>query len=562
MATADTATESVPPASDPAAPATPLAQALQRIKELNQRQKMAAAAAVALAIAMLVGAWLWTRPPGYAVLFSNLDERDGGAIVTALQQMNIPYNVDGSTISIPTANVHETRLRLAAQGLPKGGHVGFEVMEKQRLGVSQFQEQVNFQRALEGELARTIESIASVQSARVHLAIPKQTGFLRDEQKPSASVMLTLFPGRVLDDIQIAGIVHLISSSLPQLANERVSVVNQSGNLLTHRKDPLRDSGLDASQIMYVREVEKGFIERIENILAPIVGPNNFKAQVTADLDFNRVEETAEIFRPNPSPEQAIRSQQTTESLSRTQGAMGVPGALTNQPPVPATAPITVPDIDPNNPEQPLNQSRSAILNYEVDRTVQHIRQSVGKIKRLSVAVVLNHRNETLPNGQIKQVPLSDEEVARITALVREAMGFNQARGDSVSVSTAPFAAVSDSSEDLPLWKDPAMIELGKEWSKYLMVLIAFAFLYFGVIRPLLKVVAPPPPPPPPPAADETAEEEEEEEDEDAIVNLSGDRPPTFEEKVARARQMAKENPKAVANLIKEWLEGQEDRKK
>ncbi|MFN3987482.1 MAG: flagellar basal-body MS-ring/collar protein FliF [Rhodocyclaceae bacterium] len=556
MATAEsTVTEPAP------APASPMAQAMQRIKDLDQRQKMAAAAAIALAIAMLVGIWLWTRAPDYAVLFSNLDERDGGAIVSALQQQNIPYRIgQGGTITIPTANVHETRLRLAAQGLPKGGLVGFEVMENQRLGVSQFLEQVNFQRALEGELSRTIQSISSVSAARVHLAIPKQTGFLRDEQKPSASVMVTLYPGRVMDPSQVAGIVHLISSSVPQMTNERVSVVDQNGNLLTNRgNDPLRESGLDATQISYVREIEAGYIQRIENILAPMVGSGNFKAQVTADLDFNRVEETAEIFKPNPAPEQAIRSQQTTEHQGRLLGPMGVPGALTNQPPVPATAPIVDPDIDGGEGAngQPLNLSRSATLNYEVDRTIQHVRQAVGQVRRLSVAVALNHRTETLPNGQTRSVPPSDEEIARITALVREAMGFNANRGDSVSVSAAAFAPVEAEAAP-PLWRDPEAIALGKEALKYLVVALALAFVYFGVIRPLLRIVAPPPPE----VAEEAEGEEGEEGEEDVLVSLTGEKPMTFEQKLEIARELAKTNPKMVANLIKEWMGGKEETKR
>lgn len=556
MATADTAS-----ATDTASPA---AQALQRFNALSQRQKMAGAAALALAIALLVGVWLWSRAPDYAVLFSNLEERDGGAIVTALQQQNVPYRIsaNGSAILVPSETVHDLRLRLAAQGLPKGGMVGFEVMENQRLGVSQFLEQVNFQRALEGELGRTIQAISSVSAARVHLAMPKQTGFLRDEQKPSASVMVTLYPGRVMDASQVAGVVHLISSSVPHMANERVSVVDQNGNLLTQGADPLRNAGLDATQISYVREVEAGFIRRIENILAPIFGEGNYKAQVAAELDFNQVEQTAETFRPNPSPDQAIRSQQTTEQQTRDLAPGGVPGALTNQPPVPATAPIVNPNpgggIGPDG-VSPLNSNRSATLNYELDRTVQHTRQAPGQIKRLSVAVVVNQRTETQPNGTTKVVPLPEEEITRITNLVREAMGYNQARGDSLNVSSAPFAAVSAGGDAVPLWKDPEMLALGAELGRYLLLALAFAFVYFGVIRPLIKAVSPPPPPA---AAEEAEGTDAEEDDEDVIVDLSGARVLTFDEKLARARELAKADPKMVANLIKEWMGSKEEGKK
>lgn len=559
MATADTATV--------ASPASPAAQALQRINELSQRQKLSAAAAIALAIAMLVGVWLWSRAPEYAVLFSNLEERDGGAIVTALQQQNVPYRLSptGNAIMVPAETVHDIRLRLAAQGLPKGGLVGFEVMENQRLGVSQFLEQINFQRALEGELSRTVQSISTVSAARVHLAIPKQTGFLRDEQKPSASVMVTLLPGRVMDPTQVAGIVHLISSSVPQMTNERVSVIDQNGNLLTKGSDPLRNMGLDASQISYVREVEDGFRRRIEDLLKPMLGENNYKAQVTAELDFNQVEQTAEIYKPNPSPDQAIRSQQTTEQQTRELGPGGVPGALANQPPVPATAPITNPNVDGTaagaNP--PLNSNRSATLNYELDRTIQHTRQALGQIKRMSVAVVVNQRTETQPNGTTRSVPLTEEELTRITNLVREAMGFNQARGDSLNVSSAPFAESGDGGEAVPLWKDPEMLMLAKELGKYLLLALAMGFVYFGVIRPLIKAVAPPPPAvSEEEAAEAAAAAGEGEEGEDAVVSLSGAHVMTFEEKLAHARELAKTNPKLVANLLKEWLGSEKEAKK
>ena len=537
-------------------------QVLQRFNELGQRQKLAAAAAVAFAIAVVVGVWLWSRAPEYAVLFSNLEERDGGAIVAALQQQNVPYRFSpgGGAILIPSQMVHDVRLRLAAQGLPKGGLVGFELMENQKLGVSQFHEQVNFQRALEGELARTIQSIASVASARVHLAIPKQSGFLRDEQKPTASVMVNLHPGRTMDAAQIAGVVHLIASSVPQLANERVSVIDQSGTLLTTRADPLRNAGLDATQLSYVREVEASYIRRIEAILTPIVGAANFKAQVTADVDFNQVEQTAETYKPNPSPDQAIRSQQSSEQETRQTGPQGVPGALTNQPPAPATAPLTntpLPGAAKPGAGAPRNSNRSSTLNYELDRTIQHTRQALGQVRRLSVAVVVNHRGETLPNGQTRAVALTDEEVARLTNLVREAMGYSQARGDSLNVSNAPFAAPQEEAEAaLPMWKDPAMIELGKELLKYLALFAALAFVYFGVIRPLLRSVAPPP-------KEIEATVEEGDDDEHALLGVSAaPRIETFDEKLVRAKELAQSDPKVVANLIKEWMGANDETKK
>lgn len=553
MATADTAAARTP---------APAPQALQFLTSMSQRQQLAAAAALALAISMLVGVWLWSRTPDYAVMFANLDEREGGTIVAALQQQNIPYKLapGGSAIMVPAGMVHEVRLRLAAQGLPKGGLVGFEIMEDQKLGVSQFLEQVNYQRALEGELARTIQSIGSVAAARVHLAIPKQTGFLRDEQKPSASVMVNLYAGRAMEPAQIAGIVHLIAASVPRMANDQVSVIDQNGTLLTGSADPLRNAGLDSNQLGFVRQVEAAYISRIESILAPIVGTNNFKAQVAADLDFNQVEETAESFKPNPSPDQAIRSQQTTEQQTRDAGAQGVPGALSNQPPVPATAPVTQPaGADATGSGVlPINSNRSAVLNYELDRTIQHTRQAPGQIRRLSVAVVVNHRTQTLPNGQTRTTPLTDDEMARITSLVREAMGFNQARGDSLNVSAAPFAAAEEEAlVAMPIWKDPELLALGKELIKYLVLAAVLALVYFNVIKPLVRAAADPR------HAGKQGEEDEEEVDEaDAKVTLSALKMASFEERLARARELAKNDPKAVANLIKDWLGANEESKK
>ncbi len=560
MATADTIAAT--PAS---AMNARLQQILQNINALSQQQKLAAAVALGLAIALVVGVLMWNRGPDYGVLFSNLEERDGGQIIAALQQQNVPYRMssDGRSILVSQDQVHDVRLRLAAEGLPKGGMVGFELMDTQKLGVSQFNEQVNYQRALEGELSRTVQSIASVMSARVHLAMPKQTAFLRDDQKPTASVMVKLRAGRVLDATQIAGIVHLVSSSVPRMSESGVSIVNQNGELLTMKSDPLRQAGLDPTQLEYVREVEASFIRRIETIVEPLVGKGNFRAQVTADVDFNQVEQTAETYKPNPSPDQAIRSQQTTEQLSRDAGAQGVPGALTNQPPAPATAPITTPAVAGQtnaNGTQPGTSNRSAVLNYELDRTVQHVKQSLGQIKRLSVAVVVNHRNTTLPNGDPQVVPPTDEEIARITNLVREAMGYNEGRGDTLNVASSPFAITDTAEPELPLWKDPEMLDLGKEGLKYLVVLAAILFAYFAVVRPLMRTVAPK-------KSEEEEEEAEgiagEEGEEDATVSLSGAATgDSYEARLARAREMARSDPKMVANLIKEWMGVNEEGRK
>ena len=554
MATAETAIEAPAPSG--------VGQVMQNLSNLSQRQKLSAAAALAAAIALLVGVWLWSQEPDYAVLFSNLEERDGGAIVTALQQQNVPYRFSacGGAILVPQSMVHDVRLRLAAEGLPRGGMVGFELMEGQKLGVSQFHEQVNFQRALEGELSRTIQSLASIARARVHLAIPKQTAFLRNQQAPTASVLVNLLPGRRLDEAQVAGIVHLVASSVPQLATDQVSVVDQSGQLLT--QNTKHDSGLDPTQLEYVDELERSYIERIRTILTPVVGAGNFRAQVTADVDFTRTEQTAEIYKPNPTPDQAIRSQQTSESLSGDLGAQGVPGALTNQPPVPATAPLTAPPAGgAAGGEKIGTSSRNAIINYELDKTIQHVRRAAGEIRRLSVAVVLNHRSTTNAKGNVETGPLSDEEVRKITDLIREAVGYSEARGDTLNVANSIFAeAPEEVLPELPLWKDPEIIAIAKEALRYLIVVAVLAFVAFGVIRPLMKQVMPPPVTEEDEdegaAADEEAEGEDGKEDAEVTLSPEAAAQQSFEEKLARARKLAQDNPKMIANLLKEWIGG------
>ncbi len=547
------------------------------LARLNNQQKVLLMVAIAAVIAIIVASNSWLKQSDYRVLFSNISERDGGAIIAALEQLNIPYRFSdsGGAILIPSAKVNETRLRLATQGLPKGGGVGFELMENQKFGISQFAEQINYQRGLEGELSRTIQSIGAVQAARVHLAIPKPTVFVREELKPSASVLINLYPGRQLDPSQIAGIQNLVAASVPNLSVSSVTLIDQSGAMLSQLKSKLMEAGLDPTQIKYVQEIEASVIKRITDILQPIVGQDNVRVQIAADVDFAQNEQTAETHRPNTTPPDiSIRSQQTTESASATPSAQGVPGALTNQPPVPATAPLTQPAVPgagptttPNQPPlpgqlsaagvqapiasvaQPISTRKDSTVNYEVDKTIRHTKQSLGTIKRLSAAVVVNHRKDA--KGIAK--PLSDAELKQINDLVKEAMGFSRERGDTVSVANAPFTAVEKNGLEVPLWKDPEYIALFKDLLKYAGIALIIAFLMFKIIVPLTKAMLPPPPveetPPLGSGLDVVAGEEEEEQEE---------LPPTAAEELARkleaARELAKADPQAVANIIKDWM--------
>jgi flagellar M-ring protein FliF len=541
--------------------------------QMSNTQKVVAMVSIAAFIALLVASSSWLKHADYRVLFSNISERDGGAIISALEQLNIPYRFSdsGGAVLVPGDKVHEVRLRLASQGLPKGGAVGFELMENQKFGISQFAEQVNYQRGLEGELARTIQSIAAVQTARVHLAIPKPTVFVREELKPSASVLLYLYPGRTLEPSQVAGIQNLVAASVPQLPVGNVTLLDQSGAMLSQLKNKLMEAGLDPTQIKYVQEIESSVIRRIEGILIPIVGPGNARVQVAADVDFSQTEQTAETHRPNTTPpEISIRSQQTSETASATPSAQGVPGALTNQPPVPATAPLTQPAVAGaggaaappgppvpgqlnaagvqaaiNSVGQPISTRKDSTINYEVDKTIRHTKQSVGVVKRLSAAVVVNHRKEA---GKTTSKPLSDIEVKQINDLVKEAMGFSKDRGDTISVANAPFTIVDKTDTGIPLWKDPEILSILKDLLKYGAIAGIIAYLLLGVARPLIKSMLDSLPKTSQKSVGSQLNIVADGEEEQGASPAA-----TLDKKIEQAREIAQQDPKIVANIIKDW---------
>jgi len=540
---------------------------MQTLAGFNSKQSMGLMVAVAAIAALLFGMWMWGKTPDYRVLYGNLSDRDGGAIIESLQQMNVPYKFaeGGGTLLVPSDQVHEVRLRMASQGLPKGSLVGFESMENQKFGTSQFLEQMNYQRALEGELARSVQTLASVQSARVHLAIPKPTVFVKEKQQPSASVVLTLYPGRTLDGSQISGIVHLISSSVPNMPAKNVTVVDQSGELLSSSKND-KAGQMDATQISYVRQIEQDYINRIEAIIAPLIGANNVRAQVTADIDFAQTEQTAESYKPNQDPKQStLRSQQTMDSTNGSgQNATGVPGALSNQPPIPATAPIVAPpgtEAATGAASAVTNSIKEATINYEVDRTIRHTKLPVGSIKRLSVAVVLNNRTVTDKDGKKISKPLNDSEKEQITALVKDAMGFNVGRGDSLNVLNSAFNVEKEVIvPEEPFWKQPGMIALGKDLLKYLLITGIGLYLLFGVIRPALRnfsaasaaAVASKTDDAPQAAATEldTAQ--------DTVQDKSQEANNVHKKNIENAKIIAAQDPKIVASVVQGWVNSNE----
>ena len=541
---------------------------LQRLSALDRAQRMRLGAGVALLVAAAVAAVVMGRQPDYRVLFSNLGDKDGGAVVAQLSQMNVPYKYSegGGAILIPAERVHDVRLRLATQGLPKGSVAGFELMESNKFGMTQFQERLNFQRGLEGELTRSIQALSSVQSARVHLALPNQNGFFREQQKPSASVLVSLHPGRILDRAQLAGIVHLVASSVPELAPSAVSVLDDTGKLLSQSPDSAAGAEINAQQLLYVQQLEQQYSRRIMDILEPVVGRDNVKAQVTAEVDFSQTESTSEQFRPNQTPDSsAVRSQQVLESRgSSTKTATGVPGAVANQPPAPSAAPINGANPAPNaggqqGTEEQTNK-RESTTNYEVDKTVKVVRGSTGAVKRLSAAVVVNYQSAE-DKGKTVTKALTPEQIEQMTALVRETIGFNRERGDSVNLMNTTFQVTAVPTADTPLWKQPEVVDLAKTFAWPVGAVLFAALVLMGLVRPALKGSAPAKATAAKPVAGGQLDALEAETPERPALAAPSRKdevlPATPEQlRLEDARVLAKENPVAVANILKTWLNG------
>jgi flagellar M-ring protein FliF len=531
----------------------------------------AAAGVVALAVVLM----LWARTPDYRPLFTNLEDRDGGAIVAALTQMNVPYKLSdsGNAILVPGDKVHEARLQLAQQGLPRSGEAGFELMDQTRFGASQFTEQINYQRALEGELVSSIQGLHAVQQARVHLAIPRESLFVRDRQPPTASVLLTLYPGRSLSESQVAAITWLVSSSVPHLTSDKVSVVDQNGRLLTA---PSGEAGADNTRRHLVDDIEQRTVQRILTLLNPLLGAGNVRAQVSADVDFAQREQTSEVYRPNRKPgEAAVRSEQTSSSVqNNVLPPEGVPGALTNQPPLNATAPIVTTPANQNpaagnapnqgNPAPgataqnnlsttqagsnataaaPSNSRSDATINYEVDRTISHTKDPLGTLRRLSVAVVVNYRDN---DGTPEALPPTDME--KLNELVKQAMGYSADRGDTLSVVNSQFS--TDHAAKVPVWENPLYLDYGMRLIQYLLIALAAYILWRSIVKPMLADNA---------EAklkrEEEAQEQEKNREQLAAAEKLASEMNRYEENLNTARTMAEKDPRAVAMVLRSWME-------
>ena len=540
-----------------------LAGGVGAIAENPWFRQVAVMVGIAASVALGVAVVLWSQSPSYEPLYGHMAEKDASQVIEALGKVGARYRVDPATgmVLVPSAMVKELRMQLAGQGLPNSAGLGFELMQQETgFGTSQLVEKARYQQALQGELARTIATIAAVESARVHLAIPKQSVFVRKRQPSSASVVLRLFSGRALERDQVEAIVHLVASSVPELDTARVTIVDQRGRLLSGNEQN-RELELSATQFEHTRRLEEHFRERIETLLAPIVGRDRVRAQVTADIDFTVTEQTEERYNPEQS---ALRSEQLNEEQSRSQVAGGVPGALANQPPAAGAAPQQAQaGEDGQAPGTPLNSSRQSTRNYELDRVVSHTRMAPLSLRRLSVAVVVDDIAEVGADGQLTTRERTPEEIERLTDLVREAVGFSAERGDSVRILNSSFLGPEPVAElpPIPLWEESWFLDLIKQVGGLLLVVL----LIFFVLRPAIRRLTASPAEQAA-AAGGTARVEgplgahgAAGGDESLLIGSDGEpvRLPgggRYENIMDAARQLVDEDPKRVAQLVKTWM--------
>ncbi len=506
--------------------------------------------AISIAIGGLVINWLWE--PSYTSLYSGLEARDASEVVAALQAAGIPYKLDDATggVMVEPGRVHEARLKMAAQGLPKGTGIGIEILqEEQSFGTSQFVESARYHHAMETELARTISTMQNVKSARVHLAIPKRSVFVRKQDPPTASVTLSLYGGRTIDQGQVNAIVHMVASSIPHLSAGQVTVIDQSGRLLSSG-DGDSKVAMSAKQYDYNRQVEDDYAARIVHLLEPIVGMGKVRANVSAEIDFTEEESTEEIFNPE---RQSVRSEQSSETESLVGSAGGVPGALSNQPPAGGTL-VEGPGVvgaDGTAVARPTNSSRNSVRNFELDRTIRHKRQHSGMVKRLTVAVLLDDKVVTEGNTT-ERTPLTDEEIQRITTLVQQSIGYDQERGDRINVINASFtpAEIEEALPEPSIMEQPWIRNLGKQLLAGIIILV----LIFTILKPTVKKLTDYQPPAKRlPSAEGEYEEGGEMarlEKKESSIALPSD----HDQKVEFAKAMVGQDPRKVANVVKDWI--------
>jgi len=473
---------SAPAKQEPEDSGHPVLSGFNRLSIVRQ---IGVIAGIALVIALAIAILMWSREPTYKPLIHRLQDHNAQEIIEVLQRESIPFEIDPTTqiLLVQAGDLHEARMKLAAASLIDDKTVGLEVLDKDStLGTSQFIENARYRRGLEGELARTIASVKSVRNARVHLALPKQSVFVRDQRKPRASVFVELYAGRDLSRDQVEAIVNLVASSVSEMDHADVSVVDQKGNLLSKIEEQSGEM-LAHKQLEYTEKVQSSITQAVNNILKPVLGTDNYKAEVSADVDFTVQEQSEELYNPDLI---ALRSEQllNEENADKTNG--GIPGALSNQPPAAANAP-EVANGGGGAGGAGVNRRSESTRNYEIDRTLSYKQQQVGRIRRLTVAVVVNDRASLNADGDTVYSPWTDNDLQRLEILVKDAVGFNAARGDSVNVINSPFMGKGEIElGDPDFWTQPWFWEIMKQILAGLFILV----LIFGVIRPTIKSIA------------------------------------------------------------------------
>lgn len=493
---------------------------LENLSDMSMLRQIGLLVGLAASVAIGFAVVLWSQQPDYRPLYSNLSGMDANQVIEALNAADIAYTIEPNSgaLLVRAEDLARARIKLAGAGIERNdGNLGFEILDReQSLGTSQFMEAAQYRRGLEGELARTISSLNNVKGARVHLAIPKSSVFVRDERKPSASVLVEMYPGRTLEASQVMAIVNLVATSVPELGKDQITVVDQKGNLLSDQKE-LSELAMAGKQFDYTRRLETVYTQRVHNILLPALGTGRYKAEVSADVDFSAVESTSETFNPD---QPALRSeQQVSEQRTSSSGPQGVPGALSNQPPGPASAPERVggtaasgavppgqPLLDANGEQimdpatgqpmlapYPTDKREQATRNFELDRSISYTRQQQGRLRRLSVAVVVDDQVRIDPqSGEAVRTPWSTDELARFTRLVQDAVGFDASRGDSVSVINTPFSnELAEPLPELSFWEQPWFWNLMGTLKQFLLPLLIIALMWF-VLRPALSNITSP----------------------------------------------------------------------
>jgi flagellar M-ring protein FliF len=513
--------------------------------------------AIAASVAIGVYVVLWSQKPNYSLLYGSLSDQDASNVLESLQKSNIDFHVDPNSgaVMVASSKVHEARMKLAAEGLPKSANSGFSILnEEQKMGTSQFMEKARYQHALEKELAMSIAKVSAVKAARVHLALPKESVFLRNRKAASASVLLNLYPGYRLEAGQVAAIANLVASSVPSMDMSNVSVIDQHGRLMTNNQSSA-ELAMTAMQFQHATQVEDSYIKRIENILIPLLGQDGVKAQVTANMDFTSTEQTRETYNPDMP---ALRSERLEEDSSSSSGlAGGIPGALTNQPAVDGQAPEIADNANQAAGEGEAtsgSKQRRSTRNYELDKTISHTRQPTGSLLNLSVAVVIDYKKSLDSKGKVVRVEHTPEELDQFTNLVKKAVGFDAVRGDSVNVMNAQFS-VPEAFEPLPeapIWQQAWVWDIAKQVLGGLFVL----FLVFGILKPAIKnmmnkeitlhqsALAGPPG-----VAGQLTAESEEAEDIKAITAA-----PEFDKSITNVKEMVSTDPKLAAQVVRNWV--------